>query len=151
LLDPVDGDTRFLNSDETLAFFWSPNGRKIAYLATSSFDREGVQVLAKSRQAKPMHSDETQQSKIRLDLMVVDIDSGENKFIVSFTPTEVFLRQFLPFFDQYALSHQLWSPDSDALILPMMIEGVPHIMNVPIDGRDALPVAAGVIGFWSHQ
>jgi TolB protein len=151
LLDPVSGESQFLNSDETLAFFWSPNGRKIAYLVTSSFDREGVQVLAKPRQAKPMRKDETQQSNRRLDLLIVDIDSGENELILSFTPTEIFLRQFLPFFDQYALSHQLWSPESDALVLPMMIEGVPHIMNVPSDGRDALPVAAGVIGFWSHQ
>ena len=61
------------------------------------------------------------------------------------------MNQFLPFFDQYALSHRLWSPDSEALVLPVKRAGVSEITVVPIDGAQPVTLAAGEIAFWSWQ
>jgi TolB protein len=63
----------------------------------------------------------------------------------------LFVSQFLPFFDQYALSHRLWSPDSSALVLPARVEGASQIMLFPADGGEPRPVAPGSMAFWSHE
>ena len=33
---------------------------------------------------------------------------------------DLFVNQVLPYFDQYALSHRFWSPDSRSLVLPIV-------------------------------
>jgi TolB protein len=82
---------------------------------------------------------------------VVDIDSGQRRLLKTFLPTEEFLTQFLPFFDQYALSHHLWSPGSDALVLPVVENGQAHILVVPADGSTSHPLAHGTMAFWSPR
>lgn len=48
---------------------------------------------------------------LRLNLWCVNVESGEQHLITTFEPADLFVNQFLPFFDQYALSHRIWSPD----------------------------------------
>ena len=55
----------------------------------------------------------------------------------------------LPFFDQYALSHRLWSPDGGSIALPVVAEGTEQIVVVQADGSGARRVADGVEDFWS--
>ncbi|MDA0770021.1 MAG: hypothetical protein BZY79_00365 [SAR202 cluster bacterium Casp-Chloro-G4] len=86
----TDADPLLIVREPMLAHFWSPNGRQIAYARLS--EKSGV-----------------------LRWVVLDIASGERKALVDFVPSVAQLTMF-QFFDQYAYSHSLWSPDSDALV-----------------------------------
>jgi TolB protein len=79
------------------------------------------------------------------------VSSGNQRRLARFVPTNLFLRQFLPFFDQYSLSHRIWSPDSDALVIPLIEDGRSQIAVVPISRGSVQLVADGEIAFWSHQ
>ena len=63
--------------------------------------------------------------------------------------SDLFVRQLLPFFDQYALSHSLWSPEADALVLPLVGDDErTRATIVPLDGGEPLPIAEGEVAFW---
>ncbi|MGD8855206.1 MAG: hypothetical protein PVG33_02680 [Chloroflexota bacterium] len=173
LVDLEGQESRQLVAETVLAFFWSPDGRSIAYLTLEAvrrpfeFDDAPVawlpedsfangtgQRLGEPKQgtlAKAQTQD-GEEARIGLGLNVVDVESGEATLLTVFEPSTVFLNQFLPFFDQYALSHRLWSPDSSALVLPMEdAQDRDFIVVVPVDGSDPLPIARGVAAFWSQQ
>ncbi|MCB0241680.1 MAG: hypothetical protein KDH08_24320, partial [Anaerolineae bacterium] len=81
---------------------------------------------------------------------LVDVASGQTQTLASFRPSDVFLGQFLPYFDQYALSHRIWSPASDALVLPMVDDrGEAGIYVVSMSGGAPLRISDGVMAFWS--
>jgi hypothetical protein len=101
--------------------------------------------------SKTILSKPAQQDGFELELWVADIESGFQRRIVTFVPTPMFARQFLPFFDQYSLSHQLWSPSSDALVLPLMDGESAKIAVVNLKTDDVQFIADGEIAFWSHQ
>jgi TolB protein len=64
-------------------------------------------------------------------------------------PGELFIGQFLTYFDQYALSHRLWAPDSSSLLLPVVDrDGTTRIAIMPANG-DPVRTIEGAIGFWS--
>ena len=55
----------------------------------------------------------------------------------------------MPFFDQYALSHRFWSPDSASIVLPLVSDdGVVHVTTIRVDGADARAVTEGAMAFW---
>lgn len=167
LFDAATGQTTLLTEQRVVAFFWSPDGRRLAFLTLHRFDsieagidqaqvrgcQAGVPAaqracgtsLSRDRLLRPLR----QQGQLpELDLWVLDVESGNAGFVTSFAPTPLFVAQFLPFFDQYALSHRLWSPDSSALALPVAQNGVSHIMVIPIDGRRPQIISDGMIAFW---
>ena len=86
-----------------------------------------------------------------MDLWVVDVGSQDKRLLLKFSPSRTFSHQFLPFFDQYALSHRIWSPDSRALTIPILEEGVSHIAVVDLDREDVKLLSTGEIAFWSQQ
>jgi hypothetical protein len=56
----------------------------------------------------------------------------------------------IPFFDQYALSHRIWSRNSRAILLPLANGTEPtHLVVIPADESTPSRVADGIIGFWS--
>jgi TolB protein len=57
----------------------------------------------------------------------------------------------LPYFDQYALSHRLWSPDSSALVLPIQVQDEARIFVVPVSGGQPQEIAVGDMAFWSQK
>ena len=77
-------------TDNLLAFFWSPDGSKVAYATLAN--RRGT-----------------------LRWTLLDVPSGTTSELVEFLPSSDQLTMF-QFFDQYAYSHLLWSPDSRYLI-----------------------------------
>ena len=87
--DP-ESEPIYVVRDPTLAHFWSPDGTKVAYARLA--ETPGV-----------------------LRWAVLDVASGERTSLVDFVPSVAQLTMF-QFFDQYAYSHSLWSPDSDALV-----------------------------------
>ena len=63
---------------------------------------------------------------------------------------DLFAAQVLPYFDQYALSHRFWSPDSRSIALPLAdADGTVGIVSIPADGRATTRVADGVAASWS--
>jgi Tol biopolymer transport system component len=170
LIDLDSGDSRQLVAETVLGFFWSPDGRSIAYLTLETVQRPfefddapaaslpgdplvaEPAVLAKQTVLAKVQSQDDEGLRIGLGLSVIDVESGEATLLTVFEPSRVFLNQFLPFFDQYALSHRLWSPDSNALVMPMEdTEGRNFIVVVPVDGSEPRAIAPGVAAFWSQQ
>ena len=95
-----------------------------------------------------------QQGAVRLELGVVDMAApqGERvRMLGTFTPSLAFVDQFLPFFDQYAKSHRIWSPASDAIVLPAVgIDGVTRVTVFGLDGSQR-PLAQGDMPFWNVE
>jgi TolB protein len=149
LMDATTGDVTLLDSGPVFSFFWSPNGQAIAYLTLPS---ESLEDSADEGSKGVLARPQNQPDDFLLELRVVQVATGQRRVLLQFSPTNLFINQFLPFFDQYALSHRLWSPASDALVLPMLNDdGDPHIMIIRLDGSLPQPLAEGVMAFWSQQ
>ena len=115
-----------------MAFFWSPDGQKLAFAAVD-------------RQAQA------------LTWFVSDAAGKSRKEVGTFLPSQEQIRHFA-FFDQYAQSHSLWSPDSRHLIyagLPPAGRGDQaasrrsQVFVVPADGSaEPKVVVDGNLGIW---
>ena len=63
---------------------------------------------------------------------------------------DLFANQVLPYFDQYALSHRVWSADSATIALPLVADDdTTGIVVLHADGSNAQRVSDGVAAFWS--
>lgn len=179
LLDATTGKVTLLTDDTVLAFFWSPNGRHIAYFTLAQiaeyirhnvlpnadaaardggFQNRAEEAEDETGETESPGSEESQAARaIWFNLWVVDIERGEHRLISTFEPAETFVDYFLPFFDQYALSHRIWSPDSDAIVLPILrrsADGSEHTLVYVIPtlrkGEAPRPIAEGSMAFWSQ-
>ena len=102
-LYPVGGAGPVLEVDDpNVAFFWSPDGTMLAYVTPAG--RNGA-----------------------MRWMVMDIEDGETRSLIDFLPSGDQLIMF-QFFDQYAYSHSLWSPDGRSLVFAGAI--APGAMSV---------------------
>jgi TolB protein len=158
LLDMTTGDSRVLSNELVLAFFWSPDGQRIAFLTLNQLPWQNEVEAAAAPFVQPvanrsLSAYQIEPDAVLLDLWVVEVTGAgaDATHLTTFRPTRLFLLNFLPFFDQYALSHQIWSPQSDALVISAMENDQARIQVVPVDGRFIIPVASGVIAFWSRQ
>lgn len=154
LVNAETGDTRLLTTETVLAFFWSPDGRQLAYLTVNGRPREDVYASAERTQrvSRMAATQPVQQGGSGfLSLSVMDVSTGQGLRLFNFQPTPIFVTQFMPFFGQYALSHQVWSPDSTEIVLPVRDDAGDVIMIIPVDGGAPRVVAEGDIAFWSHR
>lgn len=123
-----------------LAFFWSPDGAKIALVTLS--EKQGA-----------------------LSWALYDIDSDERMRLVDFAPSAEQLTMF-QFFDQYAYSHSVWSPDSSSIVFSgdLLTDSVTassgahpghpsfHIVVVDVEPvAEAHVIAEGIMAFWSPR
>jgi TolB protein len=148
LMDAATGEVRLLSEEPIIAFFWSPDGRYLAALSTAR-NGEG-DINAQTEKEAPSKLIQ-QQNLPQLRLLVYEVASGEGRLLFSFVPTFSFATQFLPFFDQYALSHRLWSPDSNNLVLPMVENGRNQIFIINIVTGQKRFLADGLMPFWSPR
>jgi TolB protein len=120
--------TRELSDRPVLAFFWSPDGKKLAYLVAD--DR----------------SDE-----LRLRWYVWE--GGRPRPYSSFLPSRTFFQGYIVFFDQYAQSMSIWSPDSTAFTYAGTDEAGRSGIWVQTLGADIAPVwvGRGVVASWSPR
>lgn len=149
VLDAESGEVDVLSPHSVLAFFWSPEGSQIAYL-TLAGEEDGMQVAGWRGPLARRSKGAAQRNGLQLTLWVADVASGRSTQLLTFRPTPIYLTQFLPFFDQYALSHRVWSPDGTALVLPVAGDGSAGegIYVVPVNGDGARRVTDGDIAFW---
>jgi Tol biopolymer transport system component len=123
------------------ALFWSPDGRKIAYLMLEDAGPSAalVQTVAQT------------ESGASLVVRVYDRTSGETQLVTRFKPTVAF-QQVLPFYSQYQRSGTIWSPDSQSLVLPGIDpDGKNAIYTVGADGSRSQKIAEGDFAFWSWK
>lgn len=147
LLD-TNGSIRNLVDDDVIAFFWSPDGNKIAYVTVSGRNTNQDARNSRTQLGKPA----AQSRVLMLELWVIEPASGEKQLLGSVTPGRLFVTQFLPFFDQYARSHSIWSPDSSAVVMPIRDDtGETVIYRFPLDGTGATKVVEGQSAFWSRR
>lgn len=132
----VDGkQVRTIGEGTILAFFWSPQGDKIAW----------VELDAESR---------------TLQWLVAERSGEGVKELFKFQPSvDVFT--MLSFFDQYAYSHSPWSPDGTKLVVAGTMQRTPGRLNGQTPTTDrvfvlevtgaTLPkdIAAGTLAVWS--
>jgi TolB protein len=138
ILDSTDFTELATLSDNILAYFWSPDGTKIAYVSIPD-------------------------SRGNLRWTLYDIGSGISTQLVDFVPSSDQMTMF-QFFDQYAYSHSLWSPDSQFLVfagtlseqaVTASFETHPGHTGLHVFVLDTGPTLAieaittGLLGFWS--
>jgi TolB protein len=135
LIDVPSGKTRTIVKDHFAAYFWSPDGSRILYAKR----KLGTDFWAWA---------------------VVDVRTGKNYEVVDFVPSRPLL-QIFQFFDQYALSHRLWSPDSKQFVFSGAIgatvrpwDGIRDPSVYIVDAiAQAHPksLAEGQVAFWSPR
>ena len=134
-----DGQVRSTVAEEQmLAFFWSPQGDRIAWIALEPQTRE-------------------------MELAVATVDSGgqvgEPRRLFRFSPTGELFTMF-SFFDQYAYSHSIWSPDGSALVITATEGHEPGRRNgsapsggqvyiIEVSTGESRRLASGKAAFWS--
>ncbi|MBI3304262.1 MAG: PD40 domain-containing protein [Deltaproteobacteria bacterium] len=135
LIDVPSGKTRTVVKDNFAAYFWSPDGERILYA----------------------------KRKLSTDLWawaVVEVKDGKTYEVMDFVPSRPLLLVF-QYFDQYALSHRLWSPDSKRFVFAGAVgadarpaEGLrnPTVYAVEaVKHATAKALSDGHIAFWSPQ
>jgi len=134
LVDIASASSKWLTKSDVAAFFFAPDSRHVAYIVFPP-------VLEKKNWA------------------VVDIQSGKEKTLGNFLTTTEESTAYR-FFDQLAVSHTIWSPDSSSFIYAgVRLLGTPDkaigtapppmAWIVPIDGSEPHQVSAAVIAFFS--
>ncbi|MDQ4074912.1 MAG: hypothetical protein M3220_01560 [Chloroflexota bacterium] len=131
-----------LSKMPVVAFFWSPDGKKVAFLRPE---------LRRRDQRPPQASPPKQESRLWFRW---HIWNGERTYpLARFSPTRSFLLDYLRYFDQYAQSVSLWSPDSQTLLYAGTGEdGRRGIWTLPVE-ESSTPqrIARGVLATWSSQ
>ena len=132
VFDAGTSTTHKITDDEVVAFFWSPDGEKIAYTA---IDRVTNSLVWK----------------------VTDSRGANSRRLANFIPSREMLFVFFGYFDQYAYSNSLWSPDSKSLVYTGRMAGsngtgLDSVWVLPVDGTSAASaVAEGSLAFWSPR
>jgi len=139
-LNVVDTETdeKVSAGENVVAFFWSPDGKRIAYFVPFLNTPEG--------------SSDQSNRQLFLQLNMLDVETGESKELFSYRPTEQF-SSILPYFDQYHQSNTIWSPDNNNLVLSFLdTEGNPGIAVVAASGQlEPRFLAEGYLAFWSWK
>lgn len=150
VLDRVTGDLSVVNvstgqqfpvpAQLVLAFFWSPDSTRLAYLALSNSGNGGS--------ARPV-----MQQTPTLRWFVYDFATAQNLALSGFIPTQEMV-YYLSFFDQFARSHRLWSPDSRYLVYGEVLTSgaqVVSLVDVQNPASAPVPIGDGSIGVFSWQ
>jgi TolB protein len=149
VVDVASGSVRTLLGGAIVGFFWSPDGKTIATLRIPGPGDDEVASVGYAlpainfRPAAPT-------SGYTLHLAFVDVATGSVRSKRDVRVSERFALQLLPYFDQYALSHRFWSPDSASFMLPLVSEDdVVGIVLLPPDGSAERRVVDGEMGSFS--
>ena len=137
LIRPDDAARDAEIEGNAVAFFWSPDSTKLAYVTITN--TPGV-----------------------LRWNIYDVAEGKEQALVDFLPSADHLTVFR-YFDQYASSHLQWSPDSSAIVFAGRLAGTAISASVRQQQPDRIIVASvpprltvdviakGLLGFWSPR
>lgn len=122
-----------------IAFFWSPDGRQLLFLAPDAAD------------PTPRVRNIQLSAPVPYLRWWVWQHGREPRALGKFLPHPVFAGQYLQFFDQYAQSMTLWSPDSTRFCYAGRDDqGQEGVFVQPLDGAPKR-IAAGAYAAWAPQ
>jgi WD40-like Beta Propeller Repeat len=121
----LDGDLEEVSRARNIAWFWRPDGRELLYSTVGAVD--GTE---------------------RLQWHIWD--GEETKSYAPFSPTGLFARDYLAYFDQFALSISLWAPDGSAFAYAggNSLEDA-GIWVQKVEGGDPVRISPGEVALWS--
>lgn len=124
-VETATGDIEEVAQARGVAWFWSPDGRLLLYSTLEFVD--GVERLQ-------WHT----------------WDGERSVSYRAFSPTGIFGRDYLAFFDQFARSMSLWAPDGSAFAYAggSSLDDA-GIWVQPVAGGDPVRVSAGEMAMWS--
>ena len=130
-------------AEDVIAFWWSPDGRKIAYF---------VPVLSPTDLSQPISTNVQEDNELFLELYVYEVEDDVSRRLSSFRPTAEFLR-IMPYYDQYQRSATIWSADSQLISYASMgIGSVGEIFVIDAADNDGpRRIATGEIAYWSRR
>ena len=133
-----------------VAFFWSPDSEKIAYITLSTPPGSFNIDAELSGQVASLTQEED-----GLAWNVLYIDDGSNQLYSSFVPTFE-MQYLLGYFDQFAQSHQVWSPDSTYLVYSERVgvddrQSMITILNTDLPDAEPFQLIEGTFGVWSFD
>jgi TolB protein len=140
-------DTILLAAEPLLAFFWSPDSQKVAFVGLELGGPLVPEAGTSARDAAPARQ------QVLLVWKVADVTTGEVRELASFAPTRSQL-YIIQFFDQFAQSHNVWSPDSSQIVYAEQQPGGAEIVNViDVESVNARPtlVGEGSLGVFSYD
>ena len=151
LLDARTGASRTLLDGEVITFDWSPDGKTIAAIRIVPIDAPAPSASGgqSTVSTSPGPSASPAQS-IEVHLVFVDVATGRIRSDPVIAPASRYVNQVLTYFDQYALSHRMWAPDSSSLLVPEVSEtGATRTDVFYPDGGEPRSLDAE-IGFWTR-
>ena len=140
LIDAASGEVRTLLDGFVVGFWWSPDGRTIAALRVQP-------AIGSASGASPAPSPTPVDNEPHL--VFVDVASGMVRSQPVVQPGQRFIETFLIYFDQYALSHRIWAPDSSSFLLPEALPDGSTQLTVRFPDGEPPVALEGDIGFWS--
>ena len=146
VLDADDGRFTPWLDTSVLAFWWAPDGERLAVLAADAPAPSRIAGRApggaSTRVRRSAASTPVQRGAPGFRLGFLDPDDGEVARWIPLTPAADFVLERLPHVDQYARSHALWTPDGRAFALAVQdAEGRPSVALVEVGGdlREIVP------------
>lgn len=144
IIDAITGEvvTR-TQGFQVLSFFWSPDSEKIAFVTIAQ--PRGTLNISYNPQETPL-------SLVGWSLL--EVNSGAIRDYGNFTPTDEMI-YVLSYFNQFAQSHRVWSPDSTHIIFSEVLpnnqgEGI-SILDMTRPDTVPFFIVQGVIGIWSYH
>jgi TolB protein len=130
-------------ASDIIAFWWSPDGEKIAYF---------VPILSPPDLTQPISMNVQQENELFLQLFVYELDGEVTRRLATFRPTSEFFR-ILPYYDQYQRSATIWSADSKMIAYASIGEsGMEQVIIVSTEGDPGQQILAeGEIAYWAGQ
>ncbi len=134
-----------ISDDHALAFFWSPNGKSLAYASVM------LQQTSPSG-SRSIFASQHMQAQISLQWKVYDTQTGKTTTIATFSPTDSMLG-VIAFFDQYSRSNTIWSPDSSLFVYTNADSpSAGSIWVADATGKiKPRKISDGMIAFWSWK
>ena len=152
LLDGRTGASRTLMDGLVVGFFWSPDGRTIAALSLAPAGRSSADVPATltADTGTRLVAVATPEPTTEIHLAFIDATTGVASTDRVVRLGDDFVTTVLPYFDQYALSHRIWAPDSSSIVLPLLASnGQSQAFVLRADGAAGVPVGDATSAFWS--
>ncbi|CAG0936764.1 hypothetical protein TFLX_05654 [Thermoflexales bacterium] len=179
VIDVATSAPRVYFTGDVLAFFWSPDGQQLAYLTGTLVEPAPIgrtgglaaplrahpeRSEAESKGAKQSHIQPpeiaashaallamTQQRTLQITWHVIDLEHDRTIDLNTFEPTESFL-YLVQYFDQFAQSVAVWSPDSRSLVYTgQPLIGERGVYVIDRDDPTATPrfIGPGDFAIWS--
>lgn len=142
VIDADGSNERVLAGVEgVVAFFWSPDSTRLAVV---SLEQAQPPLPQAARAVPVLHRHQNGSEDIVFVWSVIDVASGEVTRFARFFPT-VSQYAVYQYFDQYAQSHRVWSPDSRFIVYAEEASSGPliRLLDTHQPGQEPLTIMQG--------